>query len=131
LCLGWLFINDVGFLGIVRQLCHYEFFSRTNIKQAEKLSRSDEQSAFWTGGVSNVAKLTFSFRRAKKNIYFFSNFEVSRRFSPPRSLPSNQPQHSLRLHIYFLRPFQRAIVELIKRQGSKVIEGTTDDGSEI
>jgi hypothetical protein len=30
------------------------------------------------------------------------------------------------LQIYASRPFQRAIVELIKRQGSKVIEGTTD-----
>jgi hypothetical protein len=31
------------------------------------------------------------------------------------------------LHIYSSRPFQRAIVELIKRQGSKVINRTTDD----
>jgi hypothetical protein len=42
-----------------------------DLNQVEKLSRSDEQSAFLTGGVSNVAKCTFSFWRAKKNFLFF------------------------------------------------------------
>jgi hypothetical protein len=42
---------------------------KRNKKQAEKLSRSDEQSAFLTGGVSNVAKFIFSFRGAKKKFF--------------------------------------------------------------
>jgi hypothetical protein len=76
-----------------------------------------------TGGVSNVAKFTFCFRRAKKN-FFFKDFHT------PRPLPPTYTNIVSVLHIYFLRTFQRAIVELIKRQGLKVYEETdrrTDD----
>jgi hypothetical protein len=53
-------------------------------KQVEKLSRGDEQSAFLTGGVSNFAKFTFSFRRAKKYfLIFFKFWGQSGFFTPP------------------------------------------------
>jgi hypothetical protein len=48
---------------------------QSNMKQVEKLSRKDEQSAFLTGGVSNVTKFTFSFRKAKKKFFFIDQLK--------------------------------------------------------
>jgi hypothetical protein len=45
-------------------------------KQVEKLSRSDEQSAFLTGGISNVLKFSFFFVGEQKKNFFF--FQISR-----------------------------------------------------
>jgi hypothetical protein len=50
------------------------------LKQVEKLSRSDEQSAFSTGGVSNVAKFSFFLigePRDKHSFLKFPHFEKS------------------------------------------------------
>jgi hypothetical protein len=52
------------------------------VQQAEKLSRSDEQSAFLTGGNSIVEKFSFFYRRTEKTIFLFKFRDQSRFFNP-------------------------------------------------
>jgi hypothetical protein len=89
----------------------FAFRSQKQIKQVEKLSRSDEY----------VAKFfIFFIGRQKQILFFFQNSRSVGVFHTPNIVSV--------LHIYFSRPFQSAIVELIKRQKSKVIarRRTTD-----
>jgi hypothetical protein len=60
-----------------------EPISEQTIKQVEKLSLSDEQSAFLIGGVSNVAKLLFQLFEKQKIIFTFFKFRSQLWFLTP------------------------------------------------